>query len=859
MNKKKIKFKKYLMLICLIAIFGIANLLNMVKIEKEGKSSKEIEAMSEKSNDSNNVICDKVSISDLSALEGKEYILTSMNGSKIKNASFTDSTINAENKNAIVANTNVFFYNNSSKLVDNKSNLWTFKNGIEKDNGYYYQLVNSEKQYLCMDSEGNITLMDSVPENDTEYKSYVYVHKNSSSAYDGQITISNIEGTQYLNFYGGGNINKSYYLIWNEADLNSHFSLFEYDRDTEFCIIYDVNGNIDNLGLSSGRWSEYKPAFPQDASELQEISDSSNIIDVAGGDTENNRFIYYGNMNEVNGKYIITGKDEDTFSDTAEGSSDVWGREISFAGWRTTDKQGKTFYISPGTEISRNSDGDMVVMGTDNVEHNLGKFGSNFTAQYRNFSNLVLIAINKNGTILDVSGNVASSANTVYTEFLAIGHIYLRDTTDVVVGREDIYAEEADTNIRKLFRDSYDNTDDSTQIVIEAIRKKGKEDFIPITSNTKKEQELDSQILNYLRDNSITLELRSTNNPQPAVNFGEVKDLSNYQTRYYVLKREVTNGYHIDGVMMAKSVPVEISKKVTGLPETIENQLMTYSDSNSFGIDTAVDPQASKPYFKLQTTNPEIDSELNLFKYNGKINGEYDWTINCINNEKYYFVEKNYDVENYTCKTSAKIYYKDGTTSEEDLTNNGILEAEISNIQKIEFENVYTPIDEPPIAVGSIEITKVDSKDNSIVLPGAEFKIDKLIDDGNGNLIVDDSFASQNKTTGEDGKIKFSDLEVGKYRLTEIKAPDNYNCLSSSVDFEITEENLDITKTVGNIKKSILPGTGSFGKINFYITGIVSLMILLLVNKKVRVYSKGRRAKRWRGKAFKFSGGKRGK
>lgn len=133
-----------------------------------------------------------------------------------------------------------------------------------------------------------------------------------------------------------------------------------------------------------------------------------------------------------------------------------------------------------------------------------------------------------------------------------------------------------------------------------------------------------------------------------------------------------------------------------------------------------------------------------------------------------------------------------------------------------------------------------------------------MVDDGNGNLSVDDSFTTQNQTTEEDGKIKFTDLEVGKYRLTELKAPDNYNCLSSSVEFEITADDLDLTKTVGNIKKTILPGTGSFGKINFYITGIVSLMILMLINKKVKVSSRGRRAKKWRGKAFKFSGGKRG-
>ena len=854
-NKKKIKFRKYLILICIITLFCMANLLSMVKIEKEDKSSKEIVAMSEKSVESNNVICTKVSVSDLSALEGKKYILTSLNGARIKNASMTNTIITAENKNAIDSNTNLCLYDDdgTSALVDAKSNLFTFKNGVEKEDGYYYQLVNNENKYLCIDSSGNITLNESVPEEDTEYVSYVYIHKNSGSSYDGQITISNIEGTQYLNFYGGGNLYKKYYLTWNEADVNSHFTLFEYNRDTEFCISYDIKGNMDSLGFSSGTWSQYQPTFAQGASKFQEISDSANVFDVVGGDAENNRFIYYGNMNEVNGKHIIEGKDTETFCDTAEGSSDIWGREFYFDGWQTTDSAGKTFYVSSGAEITKNDDGDMVVVGTDNVEHNLGKYGCTLTAQYKNFSNLVLISINKHGTILDVSGNVPSSATTVYTEFLAIGHIYLRSATDVVVGRDDVYADEAALNIRKMLRANYDKDDTSTQIVIEAIRKKDKDDFVPVTDVTA--EKLDNEILKYLKTSNITLELRSTNNPQPSINFGEVDDLTNYQSRFYVLKREVTNGYHIDGVIMAGSVPITVTKKITGLPEDIENQLMTYSDNSSFGIAVSVDPQAAKTYFNLQTYISDINRELNLYSYDGKTDGKYNWTVNCINGEKYYFVEKNYDVENYTCETSATVYYKDGTSSVVDLDENNILEGDISKIEKIEYENVYTPVEEP---VGSIEITKVDSNDNSKLLSGAEFKLEKLVDDGNGNLSVDDSFTTQNQTTGEDGKIKFTDLEVGKYRLTELKAPNNYNCLSSSVEFEITADDLDITKTVGNIKKTILPGTGSFGKINFYITGIVSLMILILINKKVKVSSRGRRAKKWRGKAFKFSGGKRG-
>lgn len=855
MSRKKMKYLKYMILVAIVCLFAMVNLISFVKLNRGKNNSKIVSAMPEKSSTvSSNMRCNEVNISDLAYLNDKSFILTSLNGNKTTSACMTGKTMMAEGKNAIVGNVNMFFYDNASKVVEPKDSVWTFKNGIPKDDGYLYQMLNNSNQYLTIDSNGNITFLDSVSENDTEYESYVFVRKNVIDLYKGDIIISNINKTQYLNFYGGSNNSKKYYLTWKEADRNSHFSLYEAEKEFDACVVFDIFGNLNKTELSSGKWSEYQPQLPDNMSNVQDITGNIIVPNIAGMEPENGRFIFYNNLSDViNGNAVIQGKDTTIFQDNSPGASHMWGREFNFKYWESKDIDGNTVILTPGSVISKNADGVIQMVDKDNKVHLFGNVIS-VSAKYEEFSNLVLISINETGTILDVAGSVTSRPNNIYTDFLAIGHIYLAKNTINTVGTDNIFASDADANIRSLFRTKYDNTDLNTQIVIEGIRNKN--EFIPMTEMTT--DKVDTQILNYLKENNIVLELRSSNTPQPTINFGEVDNIGNYQTRYYVLKKERSNGWHIDGVIMANSVNIPVTKKINGLSDSEKNQLMTYVDSNSFGIDVSVDENDAKPYFRLKTIDETSDRELNLYKYNGLLDGKYSWNIHCIDGEKYYFAEKNYELENYNCSRIANVYFKDGTVKKIDLSENPILGINAKNTEKIELEDTYTS-KTLPVIIGSIEITKVDSKDNSKVLSGAEFKLEKLKDDGAGKFVVDENFSAIDKNTDDNGKIKFTNLEVGKYRVTEIKAPDNYNCLSAPVDFEITSDYFDIQKTIGNTKKTGLPGTGAFGKIGFYITGILSLVILLLVNKKVRVNKGGKRVVRDMRTMFKFSGGKRAK
>lgn len=134
---------------------------------------------------------------------------------------------------------------------------------------------------------------------------------------------------------------------------------------------------------------------------------------------------------------------------------------------------------------------------------------------------------------------------------------------------------------------------------------------------------------------------------------------------------------------------------------------------------------------------------------------------------------------------------------------------------------------------GKVTITKVDINDNTILLKGATFKIQKL--DSSGN--IDTTFTTIEKTTGEDGIVEFTDLVLGKYKIIETKAPQGYELVKDEIDVDITEDNKEIRLKVTDKLKLILPETGA---INYTLLICLSGLLVILFayilkhNKKVK-------------------------
>ncbi|HGI6545307.1 TPA: prealbumin-like fold domain-containing protein, partial [Listeria monocytogenes] len=104
--------------------------------------------------------------------------------------------------------------------------------------------------------------------------------------------------------------------------------------------------------------------------------------------------------------------------------------------------------------------------------------------------------------------------------------------------------------------------------------------------------------------------------------------------------------------------------------------------------------------------------------------------------------------------------------------------------------------------IGSLEITKVDKKDNSKKLTGAKFQLYTLEGDK----------AGQEATTDSDGKIVMDGLQSGKYKLVETEAPTGYTIsdeykdgkeitVTADIATNVTIENTEQTGSVVLLKE----------------------------------------------------------
>ena len=85
---------------------------------------------------------------------------------------------------------------------------------------------------------------------------------------------------------------------------------------------------------------------------------------------------------------------------------------------------------------------------------------------------------------------------------------------------------------------------------------------------------------------------------------------------------------------------------------------------------------------------------------------------------------------------------------------------------------------------------------------------------------------------GKDGKVLFENLEVGKYRVTESKAPEGYQLSKTSIEVEITGNNRSIRLIAENEMKIELPEAGEINyTIIFSTIGIIVMFIAIVIIK----------------------------
>ena len=312
----------------------------------------------------------------------------------------------------------------------------------------------------------------------------------------------------------------------------------------------------------------------------------------------------------------------------------------------------------------------------------------------------------------------------------------------------------------------------------------------------------------------------------------------------YTADEEVVEGYDkkVEGNTITNSIKkYNITTEVVGVGGTISGQNDTVYEEVSYGGENK----------KEVVITPEEGYKISSIKINGE-------EIEFIQSGEEYVLEKFVDVredkhievefEKEATSVVVKHVDEEGNNLVEPETIEGKVgdeyetkakefeEYEVKEVignetgemtvEQITVTYVYKKVE------GSIEITKVDKKDNSKLIEGATFRVEKLNENGE----VDEEFSYQELTTNKDGKVKFEGLEVGKYRVTETRAPQGYELSKESIEIEITKENRDIRLTAENELKLVLPETGGVNNnIIFIMSGLVIIAVAIILNRRNKV------------------------
>ena len=284
--------------------------------------------------------------------------------------------------------------------------------------------------------------------------------------------------------------------------------------------------------------------------------------------------------------------------------------------------------------------------------------------------------------------------------------------------------------------------------------------------------------------------------------------------------------------LVYKNLPLNINKftnKVEGKIE-LENNI---TETKEEEWDTVVDFKRNVVVTKVwkgdsaSTTRPE-EIEVELLK-NGNveetktIKAEDNWKVTFENLDKY--DETTREEIQYTV-TESQVptgYYVE--ISNEDTSNTGEndLSFKVTN-------NKY----------GMIKITKEDKADSTKKIGGAEFTLTKLKEE-NGRWVEDTTKQVKELTVENTGIAEFKNLEYGKYRLQETKAPEGYELTRQTIDIELNETNINVETTIQNREKTALPATGAYTKILPIVFGSMLIVVALRIKKRS---PKGKRAKR---------------
>lgn len=697
----------------------------------------------------------KVQSTDVTGLDGRKFVIANLNSSR-KYA--MTSTPNEDSSRLTAKSVSVLEEKGQAVYVSGDNlTCWEFIQ-VQNKRGYYYIRATDTGKYLSLTTNALTT-------SDTLQAIYVSTKTGDS----GQVKLSANNTT--VDWFGNNSANGDIFGPYNGDGPNNYQTLCELKEVPGKVLLYDLN--IPGMENRGSGWKN-KPSIDSSVQNIDEntaaiFGKPSNYYDKKG--PAGIPGLYRFNIDNTDGNELPENLPDDM--------KNTWYGEMRFDGWEYTDQAGTVHLLSESAEIQETDNG-LTATDTDGNMVTI-PYSTVLKGRWTEVSNCITFYVNYTGTILDTEGDVSGRNQGHFTNTVAVGHVFYGKTT---VGNDSKFAVQANAEITSMFRADFVPDEITPQIVIEYLRE---EDGITRNAHGANSVMVEETTLRWIKQTGKQIRLSTADNTNNPIIDSALCDTEHYQIRWYVLK-EQTDTWHVDGVLVAKTSEMTVTKTVRGLTENEANKLLQKPEGGSgneqgnFQVNLQLLSGNTPANYLTMTTNPDVGTK-GQYQYYGMIkNGDIFtgyWTLNTITDEKYILTEKNYKLEGYDCSPRITIGTKEGgvytkfvdSTAEFGATD--LYPVVGGNTTLVSFSNYYTKESTGSFVIEKLDKTLSDHNSASAYLQGVKFTLEKAPD------------FKQTKATDRRGQIYFNNLEPGTYTLKETEAREGYSSLDKTWIVEV--------------------------------------------------------------------------